>query len=230
MNIVRKSVKKLTQIGSLKRYDTGIYFLPSTPYAELDIKKVVESKYVHYKGEYFGYFYAGELADKLKQKYKYPEGYDHDAYDVVSNKATGEYRELKIAGHKIVLRKPKVEINKENHNVLQFLDMLKDIEIRGYIKPKKEETVMLEQIDNSYNFARDKQSRMFTFFMKKENITMELLNRYLEFYPSKVVMNLYLLGFLQVLQQKEFNKKYKEYKKKRIQGAIRIPNNIKKQQ
>lgn len=212
MNIVRKTVKKLTTAGTLKRFDTGIYYLPSAADAELDILKVVERKYLSNNEGVCGYFFGGNLAKNLKQGYKFPAGYDHNAFDVVSNKATTEYREVKIGGHTVILRQPRVEINDENHKVLQFLDFIKDLEIQQYREVKKDETVMLDEITTDFKVGRDLQCRRIARYMIRENITLEMINKYLEYYHSKVAKNLYLLGFLQVSNQKEFEAKYQPKK------------------
>lgn len=209
MNVVRKTVKKLTTAGTLKRYDTGVYFMPSDVDAELDIQKVVERKYLSNKEGVFGYVFGGKLAQELGELYKFPSGYERDTFDVVSNKATTEYRELKIAGCNVILRQPRVEINEENCKVLQFLDFIKDLVISAYREPKKYETVMLNEIGASFKFERDAQSIKLANYMIREGITLELVNKYLEYYHSKVAKNLYLLGFLQIPTQKDFEEKYK---------------------
>ena len=209
MNVVRKTVKKLTTAGVLKRYDTGVYFMPSDADAELDIRKVVERKYLSANGCIFGYYFGGKLAYELGERYKFPPVYDLDTFDVVSNKATTEYRELKIAGYNVILRQPRIEINEENYKVLQFLDFVKELVIPAYKEPKKDETVMLDEIDTKFIFERDAQSINIANYMIREGITLELVNRYLEYCHSKVAKNLYLLGFLQVPTQKDFEKRYK---------------------
>lgn len=208
MNIVRKAVKKLTTTGELKRYDTGVYFMPSDPDAELDIRMVVERKYLSNQESVFGYTFCGKLADELKLIYKFPPGYKQNEFDVVSNKASTEYRELKIGGHNVTLRKSRVEINKENYKVLQFLDFIKDLYIEEYKSPQKEVTVMLAEIEKKDNSFRTMQSKKLLLYMLKEDITLESINKYLEYFNGRVARNLYLLGFLQVPTQKDLLAKF----------------------
>ena len=52
----------------------------------------------------------------------------HPWHEVVSNKATNEYRETSLAKSRVIVRKPKVPVTEKNYRVLQFLDMLKDVD------------------------------------------------------------------------------------------------------
>ena len=50
-------------------------------------------------------------------------------YEVVSNKATKDRRETTLGGSKVVVRRPKVTVNDGNYKILQFLDLLRDIDM-----------------------------------------------------------------------------------------------------
>ena len=46
-------------------------------------------------------------------------------YEVVSNKATNDYRETSLAKSRVIVRKPKVPVTEKNYKALQFLDIYK---------------------------------------------------------------------------------------------------------
>lgn len=46
-------------------------------------------------------------------------------YEVVSNKATNDYRETSLAKSRVIVRKPKVPVTEKNYKDLQFLDIYK---------------------------------------------------------------------------------------------------------
>ena len=98
-------------------------------------------------------------------------------YEVVSNKATCDYRELKIASTKIILRKPRTTITKENYLELQFLDMIKEIDNLSILDKEENKKIVLN-------------------YMKFANISFEKLQKLLEFYPDKIYKNLYQVGVL----------------------------------
>ena len=54
-------------------------------------------------------------------------------YEIISNKATNEYRETSLAKSRIIIRKPKVPVTEKNYMALQFLDMLKDVDVYSEI-------------------------------------------------------------------------------------------------
>ena len=98
-------------------------------------------------------------------------------YEVVSNKATCDYREIKIGTTKVILRKPRTVITIENHLELQFLDMIKEI-------------------DNLSFLDKDENKKIVLNYMNKAKISFEKLQKLLEFYPDKIYKNLYQVGVL----------------------------------
>ena len=123
---IRRELKKLTDAGKIRRYDQGIYYLPKMTIfgveAAPNSNAIVEKKYLKANDEYIGYISGIGLANSL--------GLTTQAaavIEIVSNKATRDYRETKLGQIGIILRKPKVLITTENAKVLQFLDLIKDI-------------------------------------------------------------------------------------------------------
>lgn len=51
----------------------------------------------------------------------------------MSNKATTDYRVTTLAKSRIIIRSPKVHVTKDNYNALQFLDILKDVDVYSEI-------------------------------------------------------------------------------------------------
>ena len=56
--------------------------------------------------------------------------------------ASEKVSEVNLKGLRIILRKPQVEITEQNHRILQFLDLLKDIDVYAerlskYIRDEK---------------------------------------------------------------------------------------------
>ena len=58
-------------------------------------------------------------------------------YEVVSNKATNDYRETSLAKSRVIVRKPKVPVTEKNYKMLQFLDMLKDVDVYSEVTGKR---------------------------------------------------------------------------------------------
>lgn len=98
-------------------------------------------------------------------------------YEVVSNNATTDYRKIMINKTRVIVRRPKVPVTNENVRILQFLDLIKDVDIYSEEEGNSLKKRMLE-------------------IMKKLDITFSALEPYLSFYPEKIYKNMYETGVL----------------------------------
>lgn len=176
MNAIRQQILNLTNKNLLIRYDTGIYFIPGNSIFKnsktLNKNKIIEKKYISTNDEIVGYFSGLNFANRIGITTQVP-----NLYEVVSNKATCDYRELKIGSTKIILRKPRTLVTKENYLELQFLDMIKEI-------------------DNISILDKDENKKIVLNYMNTAKISFAKLQKLLEFYPDKIYKNLYQVGVL----------------------------------
>ena len=176
MNAIRQQILNLTNKNLLIRYDTGIYFIPGNSIFKnsktLNKNKIIEKKYILTNDEIVGYFSGLNFANRIGITTQVP-----NLYEVVSNKATCDYRELKIYSTKIILRKPRTLVTKENYLELQFLDMIKEI-------------------DNISILDKDENKKIVLNYMNTAKISFAKLQKLLEFYPDKIYKNLYQVGVL----------------------------------
>ena len=147
---VRQQIKKLTDTGKVKRFDNGIYFLPKKTIfksgSQLAPEKVLECKYLRDKDERCGYVSGLMFFNQMGLTTQVPM-----MYEVVSNKATNDYRETSLAKSRVIVRKPKVPVTEKNYKALQFLDMLKDVDV--YRIQKIEEILARKAADFSSKTA-----------------------------------------------------------------------------
>lgn len=176
MNYIRQQVKKLTDEGKLKRYDTGIYFIPTSSIfksgSTLSWQKVVELKYLKEEGRRCGYICALTFANQLGLTTQLAA-----RCEIVTNKATNDYREVKLAASTVILRKPRVTVTEDNYRELQLLDLIKDIDYFSEREP-------------------DEQLKRIMAYMNEFNIRFSDLETYLPYYPDKVYKNMYEMGML----------------------------------
>ncbi|MBQ8616092.1 MAG: hypothetical protein IJX67_03630 [Oscillospiraceae bacterium] len=173
---LQAQIKKLTDSGLLKQFDTGIYFFPKKSIfrsgAQMSMSQVIEQKYLRDQKMRCGYLCGFWLANQLGLTTQVPM-----VFEVVSNKATTEYQETAIAKTRVILRKPRVPITEQNWAVLQFLDLMMDID--QYVEVNKDRcTVLLTQ------------------HMKRTGITFSQMEEYLPLYPDNVFRNMYASGLL----------------------------------
>lgn len=173
---VRQQMKKLTEDGRVKRFDTGIYYLPKKTLfrsgSYLSVDAVIQKKYLMDGNVRCGYISGMLFANQLGLTAQVPA-----IYEVYSNKATTEYRETRLSGIKIILRKPYVEISDSNAVQLQFLDLLKEVseisELQG-----------------------DELKEHLLVYMRSKNMDFDTLKPYLPYYPDRIYKNMYESGLL----------------------------------
>ena len=167
---VRQQIKKLTDTGKVKRFDNGIYFLPKKTIfksgSQLAPEKVLECKYLRDKDERCGYVSGLMFFNQMGLTTQVPM-----MYEVVSNKATNDYRETSLAKSRVIVRKPKVPVTEKNYKVLQFLDMLKDVDLYSEVTGKQ------------------LQDRLYC-YMDDANLSISEMEPYFSYYPDKLYKNL----------------------------------------
>ena len=173
---VRQQIKKLTEDGRIKRFDTGIYYLPKKTMfksgSALSVDDVIRKKFLYDGNVQCGYLCGMFLANRLGLTTQVPA-----TYEVCSNKATTEYRDTQLGSFRVILRKPYVEITEKNINALQFLDLMKEV-------------VDISEIEGS-----ELTDRLVNYLTAK-GITFESLKPYVQFYPDRIYKNMYKVGLL----------------------------------
>lgn len=167
---VRQQIKKLADTGKVKRFDNGIYFLPKKTIfksgSQLAPEKVLECKYLRDKDKRCGYVSGLMFFNQMGLTTQIPM-----MYEVVSNKATNDYRETSLAKSRVIVRKPKVPVTEKNYKVLQFLDMLKDVDLYSEVTGKQ------------------LQDRLYC-YMDDANLSISEMEPYFSYYPDKLYKNL----------------------------------------
>ena len=172
----RQQIKKLTDSGLLKRYDKGVYFIPKKTVfksgSQLSRDRVIQKKYLQKDGTRCGYISGVSFANKLGITTQVPM-----ICEVVTNKASKDYREARLASSRVIVRKPRIAVNESNYLILQFLDLLKDI-------------------DDFSEIAGDELSERLLTYMRKVNLRFSDMEAFLQYYPDKIYKNLYETGLL----------------------------------
>lgn len=137
-NAVRQAVKRLSAMGFLQRFDTGIYYIPKpskllcTSY--LDPLTVIMRKYIRDKSETYGYITGAFFANQLGLTTQIPA-----VLEIVTNKESSKGRTLTMGGQTIRLKRSPLIITDENVTILQFLDTVSQAE--KYSELDKAETI-----------------------------------------------------------------------------------------
>ena len=175
-NNIRQQIMNYAAAGKLKRYDTGIYYIPKGSIfktaTSLSQNSVIEKKYLYSGTERCGYISGINFANRIGLTTQVPA-----SCEVVTNKASKDYREATLASEKIIIRKPRVMIDESNYKSLQFLDLLKDIDLYSELEGK--------ELNNKIKT-----------YMEKSGLQFQQLEQYLSLYPDKIFRNMYKVGVL----------------------------------
>ena len=167
---LRQQIKKLVDTGKLKRFDKGIYFLPKKTIfksgSQIAPENVLEYKYLRDNNKRCGYISGLMFFNQMGLTTQVPM-----LYEVVTNKATNEYRETSLAKSKVIVRRPKVTITEDNYKVLQFLDLLKDVDVYSEVTGKPLQERLCQ-------------------YMNDIDISIAEMEPYFSYYPNKLYKNL----------------------------------------
>ena len=168
---LRQMFKVLCDSGKIKRFDTGIYYLPKESRLKggvpLGADTVARYKYVSRNGRIDGYYSGYTFANQLGVTTQVPY-----TLEIVSNNASAKVREVNLQGRKVLLRKAKIPITKENYKVLQLLDFLKDVE-----------QYMDEKSEKLYNRIKR--------YIEDEQIRKNEVDLYIRQYPDRIFRYIY---------------------------------------
>ena len=173
---VRQQFKKLTEDGRIKRFDTGIYYIPRKTIfrfgSMLSVDDVIRKKYLMDGNTCCGYLSGMLFANQLGLTTQVPM-----VYEVYTNKATTDYRDTSIGNLRVIIRRPYVEIDDKNARILQFLDLIKEVS------------------DVSELDGTELTERLIA-YMKANEIGFDTIKPYLSYYPDRIYRNMYEVGLL----------------------------------
>ena len=135
---------------------------------------VAKYRYIYRRGEIEGYYSGYTFANQVGMTLQVPV-----TVEIVSNRASAKVRDIEIKGQTIRLRKPKTTVTNENAKVLQFLDLLCEV-------------------DRLSDESEDVISKRLKDIIKNQNIKKQDIDAYISLYPIKVYKNFYEKGLYDV--------------------------------
>lgn len=173
---IRQQLKKMTADGRLKRFDTGIYYLPRKsifPFGSaLSVDDVIRKKYLMDGDSPCGYLSGLLFANQLGLTTQVPM-----VYEVYTNKATTDYRDTTLGNLRVIIRRPYVQVNDQNVNILQFLDLIKEL-------------------DDVSELAGSQLTARLLKYMNTSGLRFDVIKTYLSYYPDRIYRNMYEAGLL----------------------------------
>lgn len=168
---LRQMFKVLCDSGQIVRYDTGIYYLKGKSRLKggvsLSTDVVARYKYISRNNKIDGYYSGFTFANQLGLTTQVPF-----VMEIVSNNASAKCREVNVKSQKIILRKPRTLITKENCDILQLLDLLKDF-------------------DNYVDDDMDMATKRLISYVKKLKLKRSEVDKYIDLYPERIYKIIY---------------------------------------
>lgn len=169
---LRQMFKNLCDSGKIQRFDKGIYYLNNSKYrikggTTLSASEVAKYKYISRKSSVDGYYSGFTFANQLGLTTQVPF-----TIEIVSNNASAKCREVNIKNQKVIIRKPRTFITSQNSIVLQFLDLLKDLE-------QYSDFELPEITDKIYSYV------------KKVGISRADVDKYIPLFPDRIYKYIY---------------------------------------
>jgi hypothetical protein len=164
---VFKELKKLVESRKLKRFDTGIYYIPKKmPWGDsvLNPRKVVEHRFLSDDSDIYGYVAGVSLLNQTGLSTQVP-----NLLELVTNKESTRVRDIYVGNQRVRARRSRTTVNKDNVKALQFLDLM------NVITP----TAMDET-----------QQYMLAKYIKDSGVTRNEVLQYIGFFPAKAMKNM----------------------------------------
>ena len=124
-------LKKAEQEQTLIKFDKGVYYIPTeTRYGKslISVEQVIRKKYISDKDDVFGIYGGLQMQQSFMLTYQEPT-----AIEVVTNNETMWVRETKLKNRRIILRKSRLPITRENADVYTILELFSNMDMRKYL-------------------------------------------------------------------------------------------------
>ena len=170
---VYRMIARAVDDGTLMRFDTGIYYLPKIMEFGLaipSVERVVDKKYVCNENETFGVYGRWVMELNFALSTQVP-----NTIEVITNKESRDIRRIQIRGRRVVLRKSRLPITKENASAYTLLELFNGMNLKEYNKRVRGR--VLE-------------------YIKEENITRKNIMDIAYAFPAKAMRNLAMSGVL----------------------------------
>lgn len=159
--------------GTLARFDTGVYYMPKQTEIGMTIpsvERVVTKKYLRNGDEVFGIYGRWIIELNFDLSTQVP-----NTIEVITNNVSRAIREIEIKGRRVVLRKSRLPITKENVGAYTLLELFSIMDLKEFNKRVRKSVFE---------------------YIEEKNITKESLMKIAYAFPAKTIRNLAISGVL----------------------------------
>ena len=160
---IKKELNKLVNSNIIVRYERGIYYIPEKTIfgnGSLNPHKIIEKKYLSNDS---GYYSGLSFANKIGITTQMP-----NVIEIYTNNEKSRVREITVNNLKVILRKTRVNITKENICVLSFLELMNSFP-RDYFNSERKNIIIN--------------------YIKENGINRKEITKYSPYFPDRVMRN-----------------------------------------
>ena len=164
---IYKSVAELCKKGEIVHLDRGVYYIPKKNkfgIVPFDPMKIIKKKYIEDNGNIQGYYSGKYLSYELGISKVQPK-----TIEIYSNNETQRSKVVNICGKRLLLHKPRTQIDKFNASVLSFLELMNGIDIENLDEYKQ---------------------KLISDYITENRITQRQITKYIPHFPDKTCRNL----------------------------------------
>ena len=168
-------LKKAEQENKIAKYDKGVYYIPTkTRYgiSTISVEQVVEKKYLRDKNNIFGIYAGLQMKQNFLLTYQVPT-----AIEVITNNESMWLRETMVRNRRVIIRKSRLPITKENVDTYIILELFTNINLKDY---KEDESVRREIIQ----------------YIKEKSLKLKDIIAISSVFPSKTIKNIMESGII----------------------------------
>lgn len=160
---IDKAIKTLVDGKQLKRFSTGVYYIPRKTVlgdSVLNPRKVIAKKYIQNSQDIYGYLGGTSLLNSFGLTTQVP-----NVITVISNNESTRGRKVEVGSQSVYLCKPPTKITKSNFKTLQFCELIRLIDL------DKLDSIEIKNLEN---------------YIKENNISLSSISKYCSVFPDSV--------------------------------------------
>lgn len=146
-------LKKAEQEKTLIKFDRGVYYIPTeTRYGKslISVEQVITKRYISNNEDIFGIYGGLQMQQNFRLTYQVP-----NVIEVITNNETMCVREINIKDRRIILRKSRLAINKENVDAYIILELFTNIDMKKFLNDDFIKKEVVDFIKNRKIKAKD---------------------------------------------------------------------------
>jgi len=119
---VSSQLAALCKCGKLKRFQKGVYYIPSETIfgpSVLNPRDVIERKYIKRNGAVIGFYAGATLINNLGLSTQMPNG-----VEIFTNAVSSRSRIVSVGGQQVVLKRPPARVTSKNVSTMMLFEVL----------------------------------------------------------------------------------------------------------